>query len=66
MPNGRRCMTVFKDGLCIPWDPLHDDTQLMAIMKRFQLWEAIRDGSLVIGNDVNRSVVDFVAKMPPR
>lgn len=44
-------------------DPLTDDAQAMALVKRFRLWEWIRDGSLDIGDDLNRAIVACVAQM---
>ena len=49
----------------IPYDPLHDDAQAMALFRSFRLWEWIRDGSLNIGSeaDLNRAICETVAKM---
>lgn len=67
-----------KDGtLCVwgkPYDPLHDDAQAMALVKRFQLWIGgwLPTGMVTVSDqgermataaDLNRAIVECVAKM---
>ena len=57
----------------IPYDPLHDDAQAMALVKKCRLWiggwtedmvSVSRDGKyLSTAVDLNRAIVECVAKM---
>ena len=65
-------------GILLPWrafDPLHDDAQSMALVKKFRLcvdgadksgeWSAREwaSGTFALDADLNRAIVECVAKM---
>ena len=67
----------FNGDKCLPYDPLHDDAQAMALVKKFHLsvnnyaetpnvWEVWIDATpdyWTGSNELNRAIVECVAKM---
>jgi len=61
------------NGVWMPYDPLHDDAQAMALVKKFWLtiygdpaeWyvESFDDSVSASGSDLNRAICKCVAKM---
>jgi hypothetical protein len=60
-------------GFCeSPYDPLHDDAQAMALVKKFYLtisrgldgWSTLGATGWVSNKDLNRAICECVAKIP--
>ncbi len=70
-PTEGENVLVFDAGVTIAWNPLTNDAQAMALVKKFGAfiqggpvrWEVELCDVTVVGQDLNRAIVECVAKM---